>query len=464
MKDIQALHGVQVLNAMEPWHADGTSTDTRKPVDNTLFVALRGEHYDGHDFLRDAVSRGAAGVVVKQGTPYPLRDTARTVPVFVTEDTVAFLGDLAHALRQRYRPTVITITGSNGKTTTKELIAGLLSGTYATGRTEGNLNNRIGLPLSMLNMDPGARVWVLELGTSRYGELDALTRIAAPDIGVLTTIGRAHLEFFHDLRGVARAKSEMFTAMDPGGVAIMNADDPLVMDIAGRFGGTVLTAGFSEHAQLRVRSFALQPAGMDFIVAFEGVEHHLRTQMTGRHYLLDLALAIRCALHLNVGWDAIGEACARFTPFKGRGTILTYATNVTIIDDTYNANPDSMRSGFMSAAQRYGASNIVAVIGDMLELGAETERQHAELGQFLVNEGIRTFILIGTYADRTLQGIRASGVRQVYTYRTDDLQSAAQELVSLSKPGTAIYVKGSRSMKLEQLIAAYDTRMRGRHA
>ncbi len=464
LDDIKAINGVQAVNAVEPWHAEGASTDTRKPLSNALFVAIKGEHYDGHAFVRDAASRGAAGIVMKKGSLNPFEHTDRTPPVFFTEDTVEFLGALAHALRQRYKPTVITITGSNGKTTTKEMISGLLSGTYATGRTEGNLNNRIGLPLSMLNMDQAVRIWVLELGTSGYGELAGLAEIATPDIGVLTNIGRAHLEFFHDLQGVARAKAEMFTAMGPEGVAVMNADDPLVMDIARSFKGRVLTAGFSSHAQLRIQSYVIRPGGMDVTVAFEGGEHTLSTQMTGRHYLLDMALAIRCARHLDVGWDAIREACARFVPFKGRGSVMNYANGVTVIDDSYNANPDSMRSGFSAAVERYGAAHIVAVIGDMLELGTQTAVQHAALGEFLAGQGIRTFILIGKYADSTREGIHASGVQEVDVHMTDDLQSAADKLVLLSKPGTAIYVKGSRSMKLDQLIGAYDARMRGSHA
>ena len=464
MQDIQGLKDIKVVHAGKNWYASGVSTDTRKPVSNTLFFAIKGEHYDGHAFVNDALRSRAAGVVVDKNYEYRADAAGNKAAVFSVPDTVESLGELAHSIRERYKPTVITITGSNGKTSTKEMLSELLSGMYGTGRTQGNLNNLIGLPLSILNMEQETRMWVLELGTSRYGELTSLTNIASPDIGILTNIGRAHLEFFHDLEGVAKAKEEMFSAMKTNGTAVMNADDPLVMGIARRFHGKVLTAGFSADAQLRIVSYSLTGQGMDFSIVYEGEEHSFSTPVSGRHYLYNIALSMLCARHVNVGWDKIRSACERFTVFKGRGNSMSYRNNITVIDDTYNANPDSMRSGFLSAIERYGAQNIVAVIGDMLELGDRTAQEHYELGKFLAEQGIGKFILIGRFSKSTLEGVLAPGIKEVYAKQVVDIQSAVQELESLSKEGFTIYIKGSRSMKLDQVISAYDTIMRGRNA
>ncbi len=464
MHDIQKLKNIKVFNAGTNWCAYGVSTDTRKPINGMLFFAIKGERYDGHTFVNDAIQQGTAGVVINKSHEYLMDGLENKTVVLLVNNTIESLGELAHIIRERYKPTVITITGSNGKTTTKEMLYELLSSSYNTGRTQGNLNNLIGLPLSILNMEQDARIWVLELGTSRYGELASLAEIASPDIGVLTNIGRAHLEFFKDLEGVAKAKSEMFSVMTTDGTAVMNADDPFVMSIADHFKGMVLTAGFASDAQLRILSYNLTDKGMDFKITCEGKEHSLSMRISGKHYLYDMALSILCARHLNVEWDNIRAACERFTVFKGRGNRMSYKNDITVIDDTYNANPDSMRSGFLSAIERYGAERIVAVIGDMLELGEQTAQQHFSLGEFLAEKGISKFILIGRFSDNTFEGIRSSGKKQVYAKQAGDIQSAVQQLVGLSKNNVVIYIKGSRSMKLEQIISGYDNIMRNRDA
>ncbi len=464
--DMKKIDTIDILSSPEKWVAEGVSTDTRKPMDNMLFCALEGERFDGHDFIQAALSRGAAGVMVnrnKAGSVLPSKDKTA---LFAVNDTVQGLGALAHAIRIKHSPLVITITGSSGKTTTKEMLASILSNTHNTGKTEGNLNNLIGLPLSILNMNPHTDVWVLELGTSRYGELDALTRIADPDIGILTNIGMAHLEFFHSLEGVAKAKSEMFSAMSGKGVALLNADDPLAMSIAGICKGRVFSAGFSEKASLRVLSYrsGTNNSGSEFDVAYEGEKHSFIMPVTGRHYIHDMALAILCARFLETPWDTIKAACARYYGLKGRGTVWSYENGMTVIDDTYNANPDSMREGFLSAIERYGAEHIIAVIGDMLELGDHSAGQHYVLGRLLADHGIRTFILTGKFSRHTLEGIQSAGAPGVYAKQANSIEDIVKELLSISGSQNAIYIKGSRSMGLERVIVSYDRIMRGSNA
>ncbi len=466
MEDIRTTKGLEIVRGPVDWEADGVSTDTRKPMQDTLFFALRGEHFDGHDFLQTAVSQGAAGIVVSRDRAQAALSYRDRTAVFVADDTLAGLGALAHTVRTGHRPTVIAITGSSGKTTTKEMLASLLSVTHSTGKTMGNLNNRVGLPLTMLGMEPGTSVWVLELGTSRFGELGDLARIAVPDIGILTNIGMAHLEFFHDLEGVTKAKSEMFSAMSGRGTAIVNADDPRTMEAAGAFQGRVFSAGFSERADLRVGAYALADdgAGSEFVVTYRGEQHALTMPLPGRHYVHDMALAVLCARLMEVPWDGIRYACAAYRGVRGRGTAVTYKNGITVIDDTYNANPDSMREGFLSAIERYGAGRIVAVIGDMLELGEHSREQHYTLGRLLVDRGVRRFVLTGTFAGDTLDGIRSAGVPDVHASRVDAVRDIVEELRAVSVPHGVVYVKGSRGMGLEQVVTAYGRTTEGGNA
>ena len=458
--DMRILGTIRTTDAAEGWRADGVSIDTRKDTAGRLYFSIKGGRFDGHDFAEQALARGAAGIVI-DGSHAPMAQRLKSKgAVFSVDDTVASLGELARVIRNRYRPTVVGITGSNGKTTTREMLAALLEGTYVVGKTAGNLNNLIGLPVSILNMGRDSRVWVLELGTSRYGELAALTRMAAPDVGVLTNIGSAHLEFFESLEGVASAKAELFASMPEGGVAVTNADDPLTVRAAAAYRGTVLTAGFSPGASLRVLSSSATDAGMDFTVAYEGEERRLSMAVSGRHYLQDMAMAILCARHLEVGWERIAAACGRFRPMTGRGRVLSYKNGVTVIDDAYNANPDSMRQGLLSAIDRYGAGRIVAVLGDMLELGGHADREHFELGRFLAQHGVRRFVLMGSRAGRTREGVLSAGYRDVSVKLAKDAGGAVHELAALAGAGTVIYVKGSRSMRLDEVVEAYDSTMR----
>ncbi len=464
MDDMNGLKDMGVISPVQGWSADGVSTDTRKPVKGSLFFAIRGERFDGHDFTKDALAQGAAGIVIDKKSMARAAGFVKERPVFAVDDTVKSLGELAHIIRKRYRPVVIAITGSNGKTTTKDMLAGLLSGTYDTDKTQGNLNNLIGVPLSILNMKHGTKTWILELGTSRYGELARLTGITDPDIGILTNIGSAHLEFFHDLQGVAKAKSEMFSAMRDDGAAIVNADDPLAMGIAGKFKGRILTAGFSNDASLHILSYRLNSNGMEFDVSYKGAQHHLSMPLSGRHYLYDMSLAVLCSVYLGVSWNEIETACGQFNVFKGRGNIMQYENGITVVDDTYNANPDSMREGFLSAVERYGAGHIIAVIGDMLELGTHTAEQHHALGRFLAVHGICRFILVGASSEYTLQGILSAKAPGIHASRVAGINDAADELVKTGRSGDVIYVKGSRSMKMEQVISVYDSMLRKNHA
>lgn len=464
MYDIKNLREAKYLREDEYWYADGVSTDTRKPLNKMLFFAIKGERYDGHEFVKDAIDKGASGVVIDKTHEYLMQEYCNKTFIVTVNNTLLSLGELANIIRNRYKPMVITITGSNGKTTTKEILYNFLSTTFNTGRTQGNFNNLIGLPLSILNMRDDTKIWVLELGTNRYGELASLTKIASPDIGILTNIGKAHLESFKDLDGVAKAKLEMFSNMEQGKIAIINADDPFVLKIAKQFKGTVLSAGFSSDANLRVLSYTLTKEGMDFEILYEGKKRVFSTLLSGKHYLYDIALSMLCAVHLNVTWESIDLSCKNLSPFKGRGNVTIHKNGIVVIDDTYNANPDSMINGFISAIERYGASSIVALIGDMLELGEQSEEQHYALGKLLAEHGINKFILTGKFSTYILKGINDVNRKDTVAKQVNDINDAVKELLFFSKSKIVIYVKGSRNMKLDQVVAMYNSALEATNA
>ncbi len=454
MNDMKGLKNIDMFNAGDNWIADGVSTDTRKKLKGRLFFALKGEKFDGHDFVKDAFKGGAAGIVINRSRK-DIINRFNTNTIFDVEDTFSSLEELAGSIRHRHDPVVIGITGSNGKTTTKEMVAALLSAKKNVGKTEGNFNNLIGLPISILNMENDTNVWVLELGTSRFGELASLTNIADPDIGILTNIGRSHLEFFGDIEGVAKAKAEMFENMSVDSTAIVNSDDPFIKDIARRFRGDTLSAGFAEDAELRIVSFKFVNEGMEFDILHNNEQQHMYTPLNGRHYLYDIGYAILCARVLGIEWDAIKDACMHFYPVAGRGKTINYNNGITVIDDTYNANPDSVSMGLLSAVEKYGPDSIMAVIGDMLELGKHAPEQHIELGEFMALKGVRKFILTGEFSEYVKKGI-VSTANDADVRQARDIDQVVNELATMIRSSAVIYIKGSRKMHMEDILTELE--------
>jgi UDP-N-acetylmuramoyl-tripeptide--D-alanyl-D-alanine ligase len=360
--------------------ASGWSIDTRTLAPGDLFFALRGDRFDGHAFVGAAWRNGASGVVIAEDS------AAGTVPagdrvVIRVDDTTRALQHLAREVRRRSGARVVAITGSAGKTTTKEAAAAFLASRHRVFRNEGNLNNHIGLPLSLLGLVARPEVAVVELGMNHAGEIRTLVEIAEPDVRVWTNVAEVHTAFFGSLDEVADAKAEILEGATPAGLLVANADDLLVMPRAARFAGRVVTFGFGPDAAVRVQ--AIEDLGLDGMQATLSAGTRLevvRTALLGRANLANVAAAAAVALELGVPLDEIAAAVPRLAPARHRGEVVRLQDGVTLVDDSYNSNPRALRAA-LEVIGRERSRRKVAVLGEMLELGAASRRLHEEAGR-----------------------------------------------------------------------------------
>jgi UDP-N-acetylmuramoyl-tripeptide--D-alanyl-D-alanine ligase len=347
----------------------GWSVDTRTLQPGDLFFALSGPHRDGHDYVPIAIEKGAAGAVVER--PIPNLPEALVVP-----DSLAALQNLAAWARRQWGGRIVGVTGSAGKTTTKDAIAHLLSAELPVGKTIGNFNNHLGVPLSILRLPDGARVGVLEMGMNHAGEIRALAAIAVPDIGVVTNVGYAHVEAFDSIEGVALAKRELIEALDPRrGIAVLNADDPRVMRFRAIHHGPIVSFGLSAGADLRAEEIGYEPDGTRFHV--DGVDFH--TTLAGRHAVLNLLAALAVARVFEIPPERLRDAVRSFTIGKMRGERLEHR-GIIVWNDCYNSNPAAVRA-MLEVLRATPARRHIAVLGEMLELGAAAESLHRQAGR-----------------------------------------------------------------------------------
>jgi UDP-N-acetylmuramoyl-tripeptide--D-alanyl-D-alanine ligase len=425
------------------------TTDSRALRGGEIFVALRGERYDAHAFAADAVAAGAAGLVVDR--PVTLPDAA-DVTVLQVPDTLAALQALAADLRRRVAPCVVAITGSNGKTTTKEMLAAILAAAVGPARvlkTQGNLNNLIGVPLTLLGLAGDERHAVVEMGMNAPGEIARLTEIADPDVGLITNVGPAHLEGLGSIAGVARAKGELFARMRPAATAIVNVEDPHVRALGDAFPGRVVRfgAGSDVTAQDVVCDaggaakfrLALGPAALDV---------HLR--IPGRHNVLNALAAAAAASAIGVAPAAIRAGLEAASSVGGRMRVVTLSNGVTIVDDSYNANPASMAAALRSLMDAPAARRI-AVLGDMLELGAASAEQHRAVGRLAGAAGLAALYLHGDFARDTAAGA-AEGMTAGAIHVAPDHATIAQALAADARRGDWVLVKGSRGQRMEEVV------------
>jgi UDP-N-acetylmuramoyl-tripeptide--D-alanyl-D-alanine ligase len=428
----------------------GVSTDTRSVQRGQLFVAISGEHFDGHDYLEQAVAGGAAAVLVsRSGTP------ELSVPSIRVDDTVRALGALASAQRMLFEGPVIAITGSNGKTTTKEMCADMLGAAgVRVRRTPGNLNNHIGLPLSVLALEPADEVLVVELGMNHPGEIDTLARIAQPDVGAITQVAPAHLGLLGSLDAIARAKGELLDHVRPGGTAVLNADDARVMAQRGRFAGTALTFGFSADAEFRAVPDPTDPRGFELRTPVGNTRIEL--VLPGPHWMLDGACAAAAA-HASgrlgeAPLEAVRIALEQFRGAPGRLRLIEAPGDVLVLDDSYNANPHSAAAALETLSQLRSDHRALAVLADMLELGDDAAALHAETGSAAAAAGVDVLIAVGPLSAHTAQAAREKGVNPVV--HVDDADAAIRELAATVRAGDLILVKGSRGMAMERAVRA----------
>jgi UDP-N-acetylmuramoyl-tripeptide--D-alanyl-D-alanine ligase len=423
---------------------EGVSTDSRSVPAGALFVALRGETFDAHDFLDQVAAKNVAAVVVdKLPENFPL-------PALVVPDTLVALGRIGNAWRSQFAIPVIGVTGSNGKTTVKEMIASILAasvGEDARLATQGNLNNEIGVPLTVMRLSAAHKAAVVELGMNHPGEIARLAAIAAPTVALVNNAQREHQEFMHTVEAVARENGSVFAALPAQGVAVFPGDDEytdlwrgLAADRA------VLTFGLSEACDVRA-AYTPNSFGADLQVSAPNAQFTIKLSAAGEHNVRNALAACACALAAGIGQDAIVRGLEAFAPVSGRLQRKQAVNGATVIDDSYNANPDSVRAAIDVLAQ--SAAPRILVLGDMGEVGTQGPEFHEEIGAYAASRGIETVLVTGALA-RHVAG-KGAGTGAQHFEQFDDLLAALDKQLG-SKSEATVLVKGSRFMKMERVV------------
>ncbi|MHB8845660.1 MAG: UDP-N-acetylmuramoyl-tripeptide--D-alanyl-D-alanine ligase [Nitrospirota bacterium] len=430
----------------------GISIDSRTVREGELFIAIRGDRFDGHTFVPDAIKKGAWGALVERDAlekDYAVMGKLRNViPV---ENTLIALQEMSMMHRKKFPVLLIAVTGSNGKTTTKEMLASILQQAGPVLKTEGNLNNHIGVPLMLLRLEERHRFAVIEMGMSGLGEIEALTRLAQPSVGVITNIGPAHLQFLGDTGTVAQAKGELLQMMRTDGTAVLNADDNYYSALKARYEGRVLSFGIEQNAEVQARDIRLERDHTDLTLCFDERSTAVRLRTVGRHNVQNALAAAAAALAAGIPLDVVKTGLEEFRPVAMRSE-LKDMNGRTILSDYYNANPASVKAALDTLAQLAGGARAVAVLGDMLELGPEGAALHREIGATAARLGIDLLICVGPLSRHIAAGAVAAGMPRSRVFEAATTAQGAALLWEHSRQGDTVLVKGSRGMKMETVL------------
>jgi UDP-N-acetylmuramoyl-tripeptide--D-alanyl-D-alanine ligase len=456
MPDILNATGAELVCGDGRQRFTGLSIDSRTIEAGELFVAIRGAVHDGHRFIPEVLGRGVRGLIVASRHRDALPEAARAagrVACAAVSDTTRALGDLGAFHRNRSRAALVAVTGSNGKTSTRRMTAAVLSQRFRVLEAERNLNNQIGVPLTLLRLAPEHEWAVLELGTNLPGEIARLAQICTPEIGVITNIGPAHLEGLGSLEGVLAEKSALLSGLRAGGRAVLNADDPRLRPLAQGPGRKTLLFGLAADAAVRAARVQETAAGVDFelVLPAETVPVHLNAH--GR-FMVQNALAAAAVGHLlGLSGAEIAAGLGRFAPVAGRMQVSRLADGIILIDDTYNANPASMEAALAVLGGLKSGGRSILVAGDMRELGAEAGRMHREIGRLAARTGVGRLFACGDLATETAAGARSGGMAaaDIVTGARADIEHALLEAL---RPADRVLIKGSRAMGMEHVVRA----------
>jgi UDP-N-acetylmuramoyl-tripeptide--D-alanyl-D-alanine ligase len=426
----------------------GVSIDSRTVGGGELFVAIRGPRFDGHDFLRAAWERGARAAVVDRETPAP-----PGMGLFLVADATEALGALARDRRVRLQTPVVAITGSTGKTTTKEMTAALLADLGPVLKTEGNLNNTYGLPLTLLRLDGSHRAAVVELGMSAPGEIRSLASIARPNVAVITNVAPVHLAFFPSVDAIAAAKAEILEGLETSGVAVLNGDDPRLRALGERHTGRVLFFGRDRSFEVSADAWRGTAFGMRFLLRIAGQSYDVALPLAGPHFMMNFLAAAAAARHLGVLPEAIVERAAQIRPVAHRGEVVPLAQGVTLLDDSYNASPLAVEAAAVALALVGQRRRRVAFLGDMLELGESAATLHRETGEHIAGK-LEVLVGVGELARGFLEGASRAGLAPSSLLDFPSATEAAHALPQIVRPGDSVLVKGSRGMRMETIVEA----------
>jgi len=440
--DLSDIERVLSLPAGSPVRVTGYSIDTRTLQAGELFFALRGPNHDAHAHVQEAFERGAAAAIVE-------REVAVSGRLIRVADTLAALQKIGAWARELWGGEVVGVTGSAGKTTTKDVIAHVLATAFPTGKTVGNFNNHIGVPLSILRLPDHCRVAVLEMGMNHADEIRSLASIARPNVGVVTNVGYAHVEFFADgIEGVARAKRELIEELPGDGTAVLNADDERVVRFREVHRGRVVTFGFRNPADVMATDVDYVPGGCRFRV--EGIA--FETSLAGAHGVLNVLAALAVARAFGIPFSGLAEAVAGFRTGSMRGE-RTVRNGVTVFDDCYNANPEAMRA-MIDVLAVETARRRVAVLGEMLELGQSAEPLHRGMGSYLAGRGIDVVIGIRGAARYIVEEAVKAGLSDSAAFFFENPVEAGLLLRRILREGDAVLFKGSRGVRVEKALDA----------
>ncbi|NQT75334.1 MAG: UDP-N-acetylmuramoyl-tripeptide--D-alanyl-D-alanine ligase [Candidatus Omnitrophica bacterium] len=426
----------------------GVSTDTRRLKGGELFVAIKGERFDGHNFILDAVSRGAGGILVQEGCITNSNFKIPDISFISVLDSIKALGSIANLHRSRFEVPLIGITGSNGKTTTKEMIAAILSKRFSVLKNFGTENNHIGVPLTLMRLRPEHKVAVLEMGANHLGEIRRLSEVARPTMAVITNIGPSHLEYLKDTKTVLKAKCEILEYLDKdkGAKVVLNADDELLDSVKTKL--KTITFGLDKAYDFYADKLNLEPDGINFRL---NGKHEISLGVVGRHNVYNVLGAIAASWDFGVTIDEIREALSEFRVPNMRMEVKRIG-DIRIINDSYNSNPLSMKTAIESLKDITTKGRKILVAGDMLELGNLAGRFHHLVGRQAAESGIDLIVAVGKLAEHVSKGAQEAGMNEKKIKLCNLTKEACGAVANLIKKGDTILVKGSRAMKMEQIV------------
>jgi UDP-N-acetylmuramoyl-tripeptide--D-alanyl-D-alanine ligase len=453
LEEVLKATGGKLLQGEEKTSFRGISTDSRTVAEGELFIALKGERFDGHHFAIEALKKRAGGVIIEEDRVRDIRwNGYRPSAVIAVKDALHALGDIAQERRRRFGTPVVALTGSNGKTTTKEMIAACLETTFPVLKTKGNLNNLIGLPLTLLNLTERERIVVLEMGMNVPGEIRRLAEIAEPDVGLITNIEKVHLEGMGSLERVREEKGELFRKMRQDGTILVNQDDPRVIDLATEFPGQKITFGIDHPAEVMATEIRLKGVGRtSFTLMTEGVTMEITLPLLGRHFVPNALSAIAAASLFGIELEKAKEALEHLSAFPMRMEILRLKEGVSLINDAYNANPRSMELALGILSEMKGEGRGIAVLGDMLELGDFSVEAHQHIGQRVEELSIDFLLALGEEAPVLVESAIRHGLDSEKARIVESHTEAISLLKKMIRDGDWILIKGSRRMRMEKI-------------
>ncbi|EPR08255.1 UDP-N-acetylmuramoyl-tripeptide--D-alanyl-D-alanine ligase [Ruminiclostridium papyrosolvens] len=425
---------------------NGVTTDSRKVTKDSLFIPLIGEKFDGHDYIEQCFKAGASVCLTSKQIP-PVTGCSAVL----VDDTAKALRDLAAWHRRKFDIPVVGITGSVGKTSTKDMVSCVLSQKYCVLKTQGNFNNEIGLPLTVLNIDNSHESAVIEMGMSGFGEISRLTAIARPRIAIITNIGVSHIEKLGSQEGILKAKLEILEGLDKDGLVVLNGDDPLLRPLKGKLPFRTVFYGMNSGNDYTALNYqTLGEQGTSFEITVNGCGYNIEIPVPGIHNVYNALAAIAAGIEMKIPMEIIVDGIKQFSPGNMRQSIINH-NGIKIINDAYNASPQSMQAAINVLEEISSGSRSIAVLGDMFEMGEMSKDLHYSVGDFIKNKKINYLVTVGQDSGMISQAVADSGNGEIKLHHFENNKEALKYILGIVTPGDYVLIKGSRGMKMEEI-------------